>query len=53
MPENLSLNEIEKNFPLSKRIIFKWIKQGRLNTKKENGETIIKLKDINRLLEER
>jgi predicted DNA-binding protein YlxM (UPF0122 family) len=53
MPEKLSLNEIEKNFPLSKNVIYRWIKNGKLDTKEEDGEVFVCLKDINNLLGER
>lgn len=53
MPENLSLKEIEENFPLSKSIIYRWIEKGKLDTKKEDGEVLIKLEDIKNLLDER
>lgn len=53
VPEKLSLNEIEENFPLSKMVIYRWIKNGKLNTKEEDGEVFVHLKDINNLLDER
>lgn len=53
MPEKLSLNEIEENFPLSKMVIYRWIKKGKLNTKEEDGEVFVHLRDINNLLDER
>lgn len=53
VPERLTLNEIEENFPLSKRIIYRWIEKGMLKTKEENGEEFIKLQDINNLLDQR
>jgi predicted DNA-binding protein YlxM (UPF0122 family) len=53
VPEKLSLNEIEENFPLSKMVIYRWIKNGKLNTKEEDGEIFVRLKDINNLLGER
>ncbi|WP_167848989.1 hypothetical protein [Geotoga petraea] len=53
MPEKLSLNEIEKNFPLSKNVIYRWIKNRKLDTKEEDGEIFVRLKDINNLLGER
>jgi len=52
MPERLTLREIEKDFPLSKRVIYKWIKKGKLNTKKEKGEVFVMLQDIKKLLDE-
>jgi len=53
MPEKLSLNEIEKDFPLSKNVIYRWIKNGKLDTKEDEGELYVRLKDINNLLDER
>jgi predicted DNA-binding protein YlxM (UPF0122 family) len=53
MPEKLSLKEIEENFPLSKNVIYRWIKKGKLDTKEDEGELYVRLKDINILLDER